>query len=108
MQSILQRKVEPLYKGILGNEFTFDNLRAFVILLVVVFHTAIGYMQPSVEWWYVVDTQKSALFNLFVMNTDVFIMPIMFFIAGYLAVPALQKKGAGVFWLSKGLRIVIP
>lgn len=88
--------------------YFFDNLRAFVILLVIVFHAAIGYMSPPPEWWYVIDTQKHPIFNVFVMNTDVVMMPILFFIAGYFALPALEKKGALIFWQEKNSRIVIP
>ncbi|MEG6584753.1 acyltransferase family protein [Dendrosporobacter sp. 1207_IL3150] len=85
-----------------------DNIRAFIILLVIVFHVAIGFMDPAPQWWYVVDTQKSQLFNIFVMNTDVFIMPIMFLIAGYFALPVLKRKGTSDFLIGKLLRIGLP
>jgi len=85
-----------------------DNLKAFVILLMVVFHVGLGYMSPPIEWWYVNDTQKSGFFNLFVMETDVYIMPIMFLLAGYFALPVLIKKGTVEFWRDKFWRIVLP
>lgn len=88
--------------------YFFDNLRASIIILVIAFHAGMGYMSPQVEWWYVNDTQHNPLFNVFVMITDVFIMPIMFLIAGYLALPILQKKGVSKFWKEKTSRIVIP
>lgn len=85
-----------------------DNLRAFIVLLVIVFHVAIGYMAPAPEWWYVVDIKNHQIFNLFVMITDVFIMPIMFLIAGYFTVPVVQKQGMSNFLREKLFRIVIP
>lgn len=88
--------------------YFFDNLRGFIILLVIVFHVSIGYSSKPPEWWYVIDTKNSPIFNLFVMATDVFIMPIMFLIAGYFALPVLIKKGTAAFWRSKLSRIVIP
>jgi glucans biosynthesis protein C len=85
-----------------------DNLRAFIVLLVIVFHVAMGYTTWNLEWWYVNDSQKNLFFDLFILETDVYIMPIMFFIAGYFAVPLLLKKGAIVFWQEKIRRIVFP
>lgn len=91
-----------------GRMYFFDNLRGFIILMVIVFHAAIGYMTIPPEWWYVIDIKKNPLFDLFVMATDVFIMPIIFFIAGYFALPVLIKKGTASFWHSKFFRIVVP
>lgn len=85
-----------------------DNLRAFIVLLVIVFHVGIGYMSPPVQWWYVNDTKSNPLFNLFVMDTDVFIMPIMFMLAGYFALPVLKRKGIAEFLKGKVTRIAIP
>lgn len=101
--------VEPQINHKMDSRMYFlDNLRAFIILLVIVFHVAIGYMDPPVQWWYVNDTQHHPIFNLFVMNTDVFIMPIMFLLAGYFTVPVLQKKGMNTFLKEKFFRIVLP
>jgi len=85
-----------------------DNLRAFIILLVVVFHVAMGYTTWNLKWWYVNDIQKSIFFDLFILETDVYIMPIMFLIAGYFACPVLLTKGTALFWKDKLQRIVLP
>lgn len=86
----------------------FDNFRSSLILLVIVFHVAISYMSKPPQWWYVIDTQNHPLFDLFVMVTDVFIMPALFLAAGYFALPTLLRKGGGEFWRGKMLRIVLP
>lgn len=85
-----------------------DNLRAFIILLIVAFHVAMGYTTWDLKWWYVNDSQKSPLFDLFILATDVYIMPLMFLIAGYFAPPSLLAKGAAFFWRGKLQRIVLP
>jgi peptidoglycan/LPS O-acetylase OafA/YrhL len=36
-----------------------DNLRAFVIVLVVVLHGSMTYMAYAPPWWYVLDSQNS-------------------------------------------------
>ncbi|WP_378954538.1 acyltransferase family protein [Pelosinus sp. sgz500959] len=94
--------------GLNNRMYFLDNLRAFIVLLVIIFHVAIGYMAPAPQWWYVIDTQHNPIFNLFVMDTDVFIMPIMFLIAGYFTVPVLQKKEISTFVREKFFRIVLP
>ena len=71
-----------------------DNLRAFVVVLVIVLHGSMSYMAYAPSWWYVLDPQNSLLFTMLVLVVDVPIMPIMFFIAGYFALPSLQKRGA--------------
>lgn len=101
--------VEPQINHNTDNRMYFlDNLRGFIVLLVIVLHVALGYMSPPIEWWYVNDIQKNPVFNLFVMNTDVYIMPIMFLLAGYFTVPVLQKKGIDTFVKEKFFRIVVP
>jgi len=42
------------------------------------------------------------------MIIDVFIMPVLFFIAGYFALPSIREKGTGVFLKDKFLRLGIP
>ncbi|HWR43372.1 acyltransferase family protein [Sporomusa sp.] len=85
-----------------------DNLRSFIVLLVVVFHASMAYMPYAPWWWYVLDSQRNAFFNWFVLVNDVFIMPIMFFIAGYFAVKSLAKRGTAHFIRDKITRLIIP
>lgn len=89
--------------------FFLDNLRYFVVLCVVVLHGALAYSK-LVPWWYVleVDPDMAAVFDVIVLITDVFIMPIMFFIAGFFALGSIRKKGPWPFVRSKLTRIGIP
>lgn len=88
--------------------YFFDNLRAFIILLVVVFHIGMCYTTWDLEWWCVNDIKKSKFFDYFVLETDVYIMPIMFMIAGYFAPMVLINNGIASFWQVKLRRIVVP
>ena len=85
-----------------------DNLRAFVVLLVIVLHGSMTYMAFAPVWWYVLDQQNSLFFTMLVLLIDVPIMPILFFLAGYFALPSLQKRGSTQFLKDKLLRIGIP
>ena len=85
-----------------------DNLRTFVIFLVVLLHAALSYMAFAPEWWYVLDPQRSLFFTALVLLVDVPIMLIMFFLAGYFALPSLAKRGAAAFLKDKLVRIGAP
>jgi glucan biosynthesis protein C len=85
-----------------------DNLRAFVILLVVVLHGSMTYMAYAPPWWYVLDPQNSLFFTILVLLIDIPIMLVMFFIAGYFALPSLIKRGPAKFVKDKFARVGAP
>jgi hypothetical protein len=85
-----------------------DNLRAFIIFLVVLLHASLSYMAYAPEWWYVLDPERSLVFTGLVLLIDVPIMLIMFFLAGYFTYQSLAKRGAGAFLRDKLVRIGIP
>ncbi|UCF16173.1 MAG: acyltransferase family protein, partial [Phycisphaerales bacterium] len=85
----------------------FDNVRSLAVLLVVLFHAGISYSNV-VPWWYVVDSNRSLLFDVFTAILAVFMMPVLFFVAGYFALPSLQDKGPADFLKSKFKRLGIP
>lgn len=86
-----------------------DNLRSFIILLVVVLHGCIIYMFSAPSWWYVVDNERSIVFDVLVVLLDVPIMPVLFFISGYFAIPTLIKRhSAKEFLKDKFKRVGFP
>ena len=73
--------------------YFFDNLKSFIIVLMTVFHAAMCYMAYAPEWWYVVDAANPSFFLTgFVCFTDIFIMPVMFYVSGYFGGASLAKK----------------
>lgn len=85
-----------------------DNLKTCIIALMVIFHAAMSYMAYAPEWWYVVDGTETIAGLLFVLWADVFIMPVMFFVAGYFTPSSLNRHGPFRFWRQKGLHIALP
>jgi len=85
-----------------------DNLRAVVIVLVIVLHAAITYMADPPTWWYVIDPDRSVAFTWLVLLVDVPIMQVLFFVAGYFAVRSLQRRGPRGFVREKVVRLAIP
>ena len=78
--------------------FFLDNLKAFIVILMVVFHAAMCYMAYAPEWWYVLDTQRVFSATLFVLWADIFIMPIMFFISGYFGLKRASTPSGKASW----------
>lgn len=85
-----------------------DNLKTCIIALMVVFHAAMSYMAYAPEWWYVLDGTQTMAGLLFVLWADVFIMPVMFFVAGYFTPSSLNRHGPSRFWRQKGIHIAVP
>ena len=85
----------------------FDNLRYLIILLVLIFHSGASY-GSIVAFWPYHDPNPTEFVDIVMMLLDVFMMSILFFIAGYFALPSLQKKGSGNFLKDKLKRLGIP
>ncbi len=84
----------------------FDHIRYLMVLLVVVLHAACGYSNFMPHW--AVNDNNSMLFDRVLLILDVFLMPILFFIAGYFALPSLITKGVFKFLKAKLFRLGIP
>ncbi|MGM0502236.1 MAG: acyltransferase family protein [Bacillota bacterium] len=86
--------------------FYFDYLRVFVITIVILLHALLPHVKDYS--WYVNEAQKVELFGLLALVIDVFIMPIMFFAAGYFTYSSLKKRGITSFLYNKFKRIAVP
>ena len=78
-----------------------------MILLVLIFHSGASY-GSLVAFWPYHDPNPKEFVDIIMLLMDVFIMSILFFIAGYFALPSLHKKGGGSFLKSKLKRLGIP
>ncbi|MCB1275272.1 acyltransferase family protein [Prosthecobacter sp.] len=85
-----------------------DNIRSFITIWVVVLHGAIIYMEYGVDWYPVVDQQRSLFFSILIMLVEPTLMTAMFFIAAYFALPSIAARGSRAFLKSKLLRIGVP
>jgi peptidoglycan/LPS O-acetylase OafA/YrhL len=98
-----------------------SNLRAFVILLVVAFHSFLAYLgsQPAVAppfdsppylWraFPILDHERWFGFDLFCAFQYVYLMHLMFFLSGLFVWSSLKRKGAGRFLSDRCLRLGLP
>lgn len=84
----------------------FDTIRSFIILLVVVFHVALSYCSYSQRW--AVSDAGFSPFDFLIRNLDIFMMPTLFFIAGYFSLISIKKHGQWQFILAKLRKLGIP
>ena len=85
-----------------------DNLRYLMVLGVVVLHSATSYSN-IVPWWCVKEANQNAIFfDILLLLLDVFLMPVLYFIAGYFATPSFQSKGTRNFLKRKLKRLGLP
>jgi fucose 4-O-acetylase-like acetyltransferase len=83
-----------------------DNLRTFLILLVVVLHSGLVYEAVLENNWIVVDPVKNNSIGLIRMYLDLFVMFSIFFISGYFIPFSIKGKTSWEFIKSKFKRIL--
>ena len=83
-----------------------DNVRYLMVVLVVVYHSVAAYAIVAPHWM-VHDTNMFAA-DIIRELLDVFMMPLLFFAAGYFGLPSLEKKGLWEFFKDKVNRLLVP
>ncbi len=83
-----------------------DNIRYLMVLLVLVYHSVAAYATVAPHW----TVHDASFFMADIIRElfDVFMMPMLFFVAGYFTVPSLEKKGVWKFLKDKVRRLLIP
>lgn len=90
-----------------GRIMALDALRMAGVLAVVALHAGVAY-GTVVPWWYVTDPNRSKLMDLLLAVLDGFPMPLLFAVAGYFALPSLDRRGAAGFVAGKARRLLVP
>ena len=94
---------------------SFDYLRTFTILLVLLHHAILAYVTFSqlnpktpITFAPVVDSQKWSGFDLIALFNDLWFMALLFFISGLFVWQSLTRKGAWIFLRDRIIRLGIP
>ena len=85
-----------------------DNLRTFLIFLVVLLHAGLVYESVLENTWIVCDPVKNNSIGLVRMYLDLFVMFSLFFISGYFIPNSVKRKNNWDFLKSKFKRILLP
>jgi peptidoglycan/LPS O-acetylase OafA/YrhL len=99
-----------------ARDASFDYLRGFVVLLVLLHHSVLAYMvlwpaQPAtfkVLPSPIIDPQRWMGFDVLVVFDDTFFMALMFLLSGLFVWPSLKRKGSARFLRDRILRLGVP
>lgn len=90
-----------------------DNLKVALIAAIIAFHGIIGYSE--FDWWSYADIRevtlsRTTMIVLFAVAAPVglFLVPLLFLIAGLLTPPSLQRKGVRRYVRDRLLRLGVP
>lgn len=87
-----------------------DNLRTFIIFLVVLYHVGGVYESAGLwGWFWIVDDPATITWvGIIGIVFDIFMMPTLFFVSGYLTPPSLDNKAGWEFVKGKFKRLMLP
>ena len=86
-----------------------DAVRAFALLLGVVFHTSMSFVPGIANMgWPIVDRSPSDVLGVFFFVTHTFRMTLFFVVCGYFAHLLFHRGGPKVFWVNRTKRVLAP
>ncbi len=89
--------------------FALDNVRVFLILIVVAFHASAPYAEVP---WYTIPPETtsltSVLLSWFLAVCAAFMLSLFFMISGYFTPYSYYRKGSTLFWKDRLMRLGIP
>jgi peptidoglycan/LPS O-acetylase OafA/YrhL len=87
-----------------------DNLRTFMVFLVVVLHAGLVYESSGIAgyFWIVDDPSTNDISGLVNLILDIFVMPTIFLISGFLTPLSLEKRTWLAFVKSRFRRLMVP
>jgi peptidoglycan/LPS O-acetylase OafA/YrhL len=86
-----------------------DAVRAFALLLGVVFHATMSFIPGMpVGVWAINDSSPSSTIGILVFVSHIFRMSLFFFLAGFFAHMMFHRKGVRGFWADRAKRIAAP
>jgi ABC-type multidrug transport system ATPase subunit/peptidoglycan/LPS O-acetylase OafA/YrhL len=86
-----------------------DAVRAFALLLGVVFHAGFSFIPGMIPGiWAMVDTSPSVAISVLLFAAHIFRMSLFFFVAGFFARMLFERGGARGFWANRARRILVP
>ena len=91
-----------------------DHLKVLLIALIIAIHAVLGYV-GSDQYWTYADVQETALHPVtevlaavLVVPFGLFMIALLFLVAGLLTPPSLERKGARRFVVDRLLRLGVP
>jgi len=85
-----------------------DNLKIFLIIMVIMHHVGQAYGSTGGSWYYSYPGARSQSMGLFFLFNASYFMGLFFFISGYFFPSSYDRHGARTFLIDKLIRFGIP
>lgn len=85
-----------------------DHFRDMLIVSVLLWHASVIYGGHVRSRWFFQDQETGTLFDIAVFTTELFLIPLLFYLAGHFAVASIARHGARRFLIDKAKRLMIP
>jgi hypothetical protein len=97
-----------------GRQLYLDNLKVVLVAAIIAIHGVLGYVGTE-QWWSYADVQEvtlspvvETLLLVVAAPFTLFMIPLLFLVAGLLTPGSLERKGAARFARDRMLRLGIP
>ncbi len=107
MKSTLNTPVNPALATPTNRLDYLDAVRAFALLLGIVFHASLSFF-PVYIGWAVMDISTSPIVGTFMLISHSFRMALFFLVAGFFSHMTFHSKGTVTFLKSRLVRIAMP
>jgi glucan biosynthesis protein C len=86
-----------------------DNIRNILVYNVVVVHAIVMFTYPLGFWWPVIDIKGSSrVYETLLMTMDIYLMPVLIFIAALFIFPSLNARSAPGYIKKRFTRLFVP
>jgi peptidoglycan/LPS O-acetylase OafA/YrhL len=85
-----------------------DRLRTIGVLGIVASHAMVPYVVGAPACWYVLDAQRSIVFDGMGLLTEALLVPLLLFVVGTLTPDSLGRRGARAYVGKRALRLLVP
>lgn len=86
----------------------FDTLRAMALLLGILLHAIMPYIQPSLDIWFVLDEDKQIGYTILLVVIHAFRLQTFFLLAGFFSSLLIEKRGLKSFVINRVQRVLVP
>ena len=85
-----------------------DNIRTLALIWVVIGHAVCGYSHVTQWWWFVPEPDPSGIADAAMVILPLGLLVPLFFLAGYMVGPSLERRGFRRYWVERLRRLGVP
>lgn len=91
-----------------ARDIAVDNIRTLALVWVVIGHAVCGYSHVTQWWWFIPEANPSAIADIVMVILPLGLLVPLFFLAGYMVGPSLDRRGFRRYWTERLKRLGVP